>query len=887
MTTPTPTFDLESHRLEQWHEMLRCAEAADGDALQRCLQALHSVERYWAYPGQETLARLGHYLGMADFDALTLLCANLLATLREKSYRAREFIPFQSNLSLLDRPQIDLIGSHYADSEKRKSLKPYFEVLIVHPDPEGYAQLYRHSLANYTTFQDKALYDLLFVDSYHDAMIAVLSNPIIQTVIFVDQFRTEVSGEEPWVEHFAPFLQGVPGDRADITLALKRHIAHVRPDLDCFYLCSDYASQPQIDEYDRIIYLQSPSLFADIHHHILSGIEQRYSTPFFDALRAYAAKPKGAFHALPISQGQSVRSSHWIDDVAQFYGEGIFSAETSSTLGGMDSIMDPKGSISQAQNKAARLFRAKRTFFITNGTTTANKIVMQANLHPDDIVLISSDCHKSIPYSVLLCGAKPIFLETYPLNRHDLYGCVTLKRIKQVLMDLKRQNQLHRVKQITLTNSTFDGLLYNVKRYMMDILAIKPDIIFHWDEAWSSFAYFNPLYQGKTAMSAANSLTLMREDPGYRRIYQQWRSLPESDLSDADYVVNHDLYPDPAQFIVRTYATQSTHKTLTAFRQASMLHIHDEQLCEDEFYESYRTHTTTSPNYQIIASLDFARRQMALEGYELVKNALALAQRLRDSINSSAALRRYFSVLDERQLIPAEYLADTAEPDGAAALYYPALFSKYRQQLFCVDPTRVTIDISNTGIDGPSFRQLLMTQYDIQVNKTSHNTILFIINIGANERSIHYLLESLHHIASNIANPIDSSGQSTEKARYIANLPQTRNYHAKFVEIDATRAGDFQAVDIRSAYYAGLVPANVSYAPLSSELLKSAMAGRHLVSAGFVTPYPPGFPIIVPGQLITYDLLLYLHNIQIKEIHGYHANRGLKVFTDEFLKDKP
>ncbi len=880
MSQPQPTFDLESHRLELWRSTCRHVAQEAFASAQRQLDELTRLERYWAYPGAATIARLQHYLSLPDISAFTLLCGNLIEALEQKHYRAREFVPFQSNLDLLDKPQRHLIGSHYADGEKKKTLKPYFEVLVVHPQAQEYARLYRDSLANFITFQDKALYDLVFVDNYHDAMIAILSNPIIQACVFLPEFNIQSKENGAYAEHFSPFLQGVPGNRADLTVALKKHIASVRPDLDHFFITNDYANEAQMNAFDRIIYLQSPSLFADIHHHILSAIEQRFGTPFFDALRAYAAKPKGAFHALPISQGQSIHASYWINDVADFYGEGIFSAETSSTLGGMDSIMDPKGSISQAQTKAARLFRAHRTFFITNGTTTANKIVMQANLHPDDIVLISSDCHKSIPYSVLLCGAKPIFLETYPLNQYDLYGCVTLKRIKQVLLELKRQGELHRVKQITLTNSTFDGIIYDVKRYMMDILAIKPDIIFHWDEAWFSFAYFSPIYHGKTAMSSANALTLMQKDEGYRAVYERWKMT--ADLDDPEYLLNHELYPDPDQFVVRAYATQSTHKTLTAFRQASMLHIHDSQFCEDEFYEAYRTHTTTSPNYQIIASLDFARRQMALEGYELVKQSLQLAQQLRQTITTSTLLGRYFSVLEEEALIPPEYLSN-ADNYPTSDLYYPGLFGKYRQQSFCIDPTKVTIDISATGIDGPNFRQMLMTQYDIQVNKTSHNTLLFIINIGVNARSVQYLIDALHHIATKL-NQAERRQGGEKSEKYVANLPLTRHYHPRFIEVKSANKGDFQAIDLRTAYYAGQRAENVTYATLSTELLKQVMNDQTLISAGFVTPYPPGFPIIVPGQRITYDLLRYLQNIQIKEIHGYHATKGLKVFTDQFLR---
>ncbi len=869
------SFDLESQRLELWQNICCDIKSESLASVRADFNKIFQLESYWAYPGRETLFQLQKYLDADNIEAFRLLSANVSESLQYKTYRAKEFIPFYTNLNNLDKPRSDLLASHYTTHEKRKNLKPYFEVLIIHPDPDEYELLYRNSLANFKTSQDDYLFDVLFVDNYYDAIIAILSNSDIQACIYLDVLKTQKQTPFVFESSFSPFFQGVVENDNDLTISLKKHITHLRPEIDHYYMSEGFASEQQQATFDRIIYAQSTNLFADIHELILSGIEQRYSTPFFDALRSYAKRPKGSFHALPISQGQSIQSSCWIRDVADFYGEGIFSAETSSTLGGMDSIMDPKGSISQAQNKASQLFQSKKTYFITNGTTTANKIVMQANLHPDDIVLVSSDCHKSIPYSVLLSGATPIFLETYPLNQYDLYGCVTLKRIKQVLLDLKKQGQLHRVKQITLTNSTFDGVIYDVKRYMMDILAIKPDIIFHWDEAWFSFGYFNPLYQGKTAMSSANALLLMQSDVQYREVYDKWRTSVEL---DEEYILNNDLYPDPDQFKVRVYATQSIHKTLTAFRQASMLHTFDVEFSEDDFYEAYRTHTSTSPNYQIIASLDFARRQMSLEGYAMVKKSLQLAWQLRQQIKSSEHLCRYFKVLDDEQLVPAEYGDQVATNEGAA-MFYPEVYRCYRERLFAVDPTRITVDISATGIDGPNFRQMLMTQYDIQVNKTSHNTILFIVNIGVDDNNIQYLLESLHHIT----NKLDNSPSITGHEKYIANLPLTRNYHRKFVAFQSEEKNNFQAVELRRAYYAGMKSENITFMPLTTELMKQVMNDFKLVSAGFITPYPPGFPIIVPGQLITYDILLYLQNIQIKEIHGYHAEQGLKIFSEEFL----
>ena len=311
-------------------------------------------------------------------------------------------------------------------------------------------------------------------------------------------------------------------------------------------------------------------------------------------------------------------------------------------------------------------------------------------------------------------------------------------------------------------------------------------------------------------------------------------------------------------YTIRVYATQSVHKTLSAFRQASMLHIYDERFEANDFYEAYRTHTSTSPNYQIIASLDFARRQMSLEGYSLVQQSIELAQQFRERVSQSRSLKKYFKVLTPQQLIPKELCVDS-----------PQVF---------LDPTRVTLDISATGIDGSNFRQLLMTQYDIQINKTSRNTILFIVNIGVKQSGVDYLLQTLKQISHQLTTNVHIESKSAS-----VDLPQSRRYHSRFVPVESKHNNNFQAVNIRHAYYAGLDSKNICYQYLNSELMQAVLKEKQVVSAGFVTPYPPGFPIIVPGQLITYDILLYLQSIKISEIHGYSVEQGLKIFLDDFL----
>ena len=137
------------------------------------------------------------------------------------------------------------------------------------------------------------------------------------------------------------------------------------------------------------------------------------------------------FHALPISHGNSIVKSHWIRDMVDFYGLEIFLAETSATCGGLDSLLEPTGPLREAQELAAHTFGSRQTYFVTNGTSTANKIVVQALVQPGDIVLVDRNCHQSHHYGLMLAGAMVTYLDAYPLNQYSMYGAVPLREIKR------------------------------------------------------------------------------------------------------------------------------------------------------------------------------------------------------------------------------------------------------------------------------------------------------------------------------------------------------------------------------------------------------------------------------------------------------------------------
>ena len=166
----------------------------------------------------------------------------------------------------------------------------------------------------------------------------------------------------------------------EIGVALARAVKRVRPELD-IYLLTDrnvekLAGDPAAAMIRRVFYEVEELL--EVHLNIIEGVADRFATPFFDNLKRYASRPIGTFHALPIARGKSIMKSNWIRDMGEFYGQNLFLAETSATTGGIDSMLEPTGNIKVAQDKFARAVGADHVFFVTNGTSTSNKMVYQA-----------------------------------------------------------------------------------------------------------------------------------------------------------------------------------------------------------------------------------------------------------------------------------------------------------------------------------------------------------------------------------------------------------------------------------------------------------------------------------------------------------------------------
>jgi arginine decarboxylase len=643
-----------SARADRWRRITtscdawQAGHAARADVM-KAVEEAAVIEEFFAYPGTRNMAALQERIAADDAAGSAAAARRISAQLLDKSYR--------TGADHGDHGDDGSAGADLTFAPHHSNARPYFEVLFVSAAPQAKWAALAAEIRRLRRSEDSFIYEPVFVGSFEDAACAAALNPAILSVVAYQGFSLQSRHNVPVLRSIIdPALEDASADRT--ALGLCRMLKKMRPELD-LYLLSDQdveklAGDPEAKAVRRMFYAVEEPL--ELHLAVLEGIQDRFQSPFFDNLKDYAKRPIGTFHALPIARGKSIFKSDWIRDMGEFYGINLFLAESSATTGGVDSLLEPTGTIKKAQALAARAFGGDHAFFVTNGTSTSNKMVHQALCAPGDIVILDRNCHKSHHYGCVLAGAQPLYVEAFPLTEFSMYGAVPLATIKTAMLALKAEGRLERLKMVDLTNCTFDGHMYNTRRIMEECLAIKPDVVFLWDEAWSAFARWSPYLRPRTAMGAAADLEAWLASPDALAAYEAQQAKLGKNPSH-DVLMGTHLLPDPRAVRLRVYQTSSTHKSMSAIRQGSMVIVKDVDFgtIEAQFHEAIFTHASTSPNQQLIASLDVARRQMELEGYGLVMNAIEIALAIRRTIAEHPLISKYFSVAGADQMIPARF----------------------------------------------------------------------------------------------------------------------------------------------------------------------------------------------------------------------------------------
>lgn len=897
-------FSAHAARVDKWRTLSRAARALadneDDEQLQKDVEThladLGPLEEFYAYPGARLISALQDRFASGDCAGFSSLAGRIGIALMGDGYRHE---PSAWEVKDANEASLADLLPPAADGEG-KPHRPYFEVMIALPVDRAVWPELRNMMRRMRRPTDEFVYEPVILGSFEDAIVGAMINPNIQAVIIREGLPFKSHHSMPLLRDAlarATQIDIAEVRPTDLAVKLAKALKMLRPELD-IYVGTDRDPEELAGSADagpirRIFYGLEETL--EQHLSILGGVAERYRTPYFDNLKHYAQRPIGTFHALPVARGKSIFKSNWIRDMGEFYGANLFLAESSATTGGLDSLLEPTGNIKDAQAMAARAFGADRSFFVTNGTSTANKIVHQALLRPGDIVLIDRDCHKSHHYGLVLAGGQPLYIDAYPLTKYSMYGSLGIKPIKQALLQLKAEDKLDKVRLLVMTNCTFDGHMANTRRTMEECLAIHPDICFLWDEAWSAFARFSPWLRRRTALGALAELREDFRDPQYRKRYEaQQKEIGKLDPKNRKLLDMH-LLPDPDRARLRVYQTNSVHKSMSCLRQGSIVNVADQDwhTVEATFKEAFFTHTSTSPNLQIIASLDVARRQMELEGYELVTRAIQLSLELRRTVNTHPLISKYFRILTPEELIPAEYRKSGVKDYGPPHANWLEVWKAVRDDEFFLDPTRITLLCGHGGFDGTQFKGLLASKYDIQINKTSRNSVLVQININNTRSDLAHLVKVLADIARRIDKELATGGKAakdTLAARVkslmedVPDLPNFSHFHDHFRDNAKSETAEGH---LREAYYTAYDAASCEHVKLFSKDIDDRLSkGPELISANFVIPYPPGFPIMVPGQVITKEIITFMRKLDVKEIHGYNAGEGLKLIKPSALGKK-
>ncbi|MFD7718877.1 arginine decarboxylase [Streptomyces sp. NPDC059814] len=407
----------------------------------------------------------------------------------------------------------------------------------------------------------------------------------------------------------------------------------------------------------------------------------RSGAPLAEAVLAVARRDIASFHALPLSHGGSIRNSKVRDVYEALFGQAQLAAEVSYSGTMLDSFFRPRGPLRAAQRLAASSFGADATVFLSAGTSTANRVALGALVPAGGRVLADRSCHQSVHFAL---GDLDAVTEYAPMRR-----CCA--RCPRTFADLRHLLDMFALAvaegvpydTVVLSAVSYDGVRYDLPSLLSALAELHPSVSVLVDEAWGAVHHYHPRLRALTALEAVRGLR--ESEPG----------LP-----------------------MTVAVTHSAHKSMSALRQGSYLHLMGDGELRERVAQSLFQHHTTSPSWPVLASLDLARLQAETEGEALLDRSLNLARTLRAEIRSDPRLSAF------RVLGPEGHLTD------------PAL-------LVHEDPTRVLVDIGALGITAAEFRRILFDEYALYVARESGDAVVFHVHIGVDEGTLLRLLDAL------------------------------------------------------------------------------------------------------------------------------------------------
>lgn len=415
-----------------------------------------------------------------------------------------------------------------------------------------------------------------------------------------------------------------------------------------------------------------------------------------------------------------------------------------------DDLHEAEGAIKEAELLASDLFCSDRTFFLVNGTTCGNEAMIISSVYEGEKILVARNCHKSILMGLILSGANPIYIEPEISALYNTFGSVSPQKVKYAF----EQN---------------------------------PDI--------RAFILVSPTYYG-----ISSDLKTIAE------ICHSYGALLLVDEAHGAHFAFSDNLPLTAMESGADMASQSIHKTAGSMTQSSMLHIQGSLANISRVDSALKIVQSTSPSYILMASLDTARHNLAVNGESLIKNAISLSEYLRKSLNEIDGVTCFGGIINS--------------------------------SVFAEDTTRIVFSID--GLRGFDVYNTLFYKYNICTEMADEHNVVAILSYADTIKQADSLIEAVKCIAA--------TGEKT----YIH---------------------DFGCPDIppmalspRKAYF---------YQNEYIELEKA----EGMICGEMIAPYPPGIPIIYPGEVFTKEILDFIiETINNKRhIHGFSDKTMNKI----------
>jgi len=559
------------------------------------------------------------------------------------------------------------------------------------------------------------------------------------------------------------------------------------------------------------------------HHERIVHLFKSFWMPRFStALKQYVMTKAGTnWHTPGHNGGRGFASSPFLRGFYDAFGETIFRTDLSVSVESLGDLSSPEAHtpLSEAQKLTSEIFATAQSRYVTNGTSTSNKAMLMTLLRPGEVVLVDRNCHKSVHHAVVTSGAVPRYLPARWNAALGVWGPVALEDIRRALEE--KTSEAERPRLLILTTCTYEGVLY--PSWEIARLCERAGVLFYADEAWAAYLNFHPFYTFGRGKGDVVRYNAVNESGGAH------------------------------------FSVQSTHKTLSAFSQASMIHVsvRFKRLLEEDGTPAYRwlrrrfalhghgsyekfSHDlheflrywhSTSPHYPFLAALDVAGVQMRMEGLKVIDERLRWV----------AAFRK--KVSDECGRPENECFAGLEEIAGRGIDWRAAGYMK--------DPLKIVLMLRSVKACAV-FRKALHKAH-IQYEKASSTTVLFLVTAGTVEEHFEYLFRVCRQ-------------------------------HRRLIGPAVSKAAAQK--DVVEAVSGGISVLPRDAALCDGELVTlDQSVGR--IASQFIVPYPPGVPVFIPGLRITKAMVKLVSDViatdGVDAVHGLFCRGGHAPYFVEVL----